>query len=171
MNNSKLQNAILAFVKNKKANAAYYDDNWSERKERKADQIHRDGKTGCGCEESIEGQSSRKRPVHTRVLCRLFQVLFQDCPYKNGHEAMGLDDKEVYSISIDARTNSHPSEEEFPAVLIYLRQEHAGHFDITGKCMTGMLHKECVMPHPVVIEGFFQNQPAGRRDHPVQCPE
>lgn len=35
MNNSKLQSAISAFVKNKKANAAYYDDNWSERKERK----------------------------------------------------------------------------------------------------------------------------------------
>lgn len=36
MNNSKLQSAISAFVKNKKANAAYYDDNWTERKERKA---------------------------------------------------------------------------------------------------------------------------------------
>lgn len=36
MNNSKLQSAITAFVKNKKANAAYYDDNWTERKERKA---------------------------------------------------------------------------------------------------------------------------------------
>lgn len=35
MNNSKLQSAIAAFVKNKKANAAYYDDNWAERKERK----------------------------------------------------------------------------------------------------------------------------------------
>lgn len=36
MNNVKLQSAISAFVKNKKANAAYYDDNWAERKERKA---------------------------------------------------------------------------------------------------------------------------------------
>ena len=54
---------------------------------------------------------------------------------------MGLDDKEVYSIIIHARTDNHPSEEEFSAVLIYLRQEHAGHFDITGKCMTGILHK------------------------------
>ena len=36
MNNSKLQSAIAAFVKNKKANAAYYDDNWAERNERKA---------------------------------------------------------------------------------------------------------------------------------------
>ena len=36
MNNAKLQSAIAAFVKNKKANAAYYDDNWTERKERKA---------------------------------------------------------------------------------------------------------------------------------------
>ena len=35
MNNSKLQSAIAAFVKTKKANAAYYDDNWTERKERK----------------------------------------------------------------------------------------------------------------------------------------
>ncbi len=35
MNNSKLQSAISAFVKNKKSNAAYYDDNWTERKERK----------------------------------------------------------------------------------------------------------------------------------------
>ena len=36
MNNSKLQSAISAFVKNKKANAAYYDENWTERKERKS---------------------------------------------------------------------------------------------------------------------------------------
>jgi hypothetical protein len=36
MNNKKLQSAISAFVKNKKANAAYYDENWTERKERKA---------------------------------------------------------------------------------------------------------------------------------------
>ena len=35
MNNAKLQSAISAFVKNIKANAAYYDDNWTERKERK----------------------------------------------------------------------------------------------------------------------------------------
>ena len=36
MNEKKLKSAISAFVKNKKANAAYYDDNWTERKERKA---------------------------------------------------------------------------------------------------------------------------------------
>ena len=36
MNNTKLQSAISAFVKNKKANAAYYDDNWTERKERES---------------------------------------------------------------------------------------------------------------------------------------
>ena len=36
MNKSKLQSTIAAFVKNKKANAAYYDENWNERKERKA---------------------------------------------------------------------------------------------------------------------------------------
>ena len=36
MNKSKLQFAIVAFIKNKKANAAYHDDNWAERKERKA---------------------------------------------------------------------------------------------------------------------------------------
>lgn len=36
MNNTKLQSAISAFVKNKKTNAAYYNDNWAERKERKA---------------------------------------------------------------------------------------------------------------------------------------
>lgn len=36
MNNQKLQSAISAFVKNKKANAAYYDDNWTERNERKS---------------------------------------------------------------------------------------------------------------------------------------
>lgn len=36
MNKTKLQSAITTFVKNKKANAAYYDDNWTERKERKA---------------------------------------------------------------------------------------------------------------------------------------
>ena len=35
MNNAKLQSAISVFVKNKKANVAYYDDNWTERKERK----------------------------------------------------------------------------------------------------------------------------------------
>ena len=35
MNEKKLKTAISAFVKNKKANAAYYDDNWAERKERK----------------------------------------------------------------------------------------------------------------------------------------
>ena len=36
MNKSKLQSAIRAFVNNKKTNAAYYEDNWTERKERKA---------------------------------------------------------------------------------------------------------------------------------------
>lgn len=36
MNTERLKSAISAFVKNKKANAAFYDDNWSERKERKA---------------------------------------------------------------------------------------------------------------------------------------
>lgn len=36
MNAKKLQGAIMAFTKYKKANAAYYDDNWTERKERKA---------------------------------------------------------------------------------------------------------------------------------------
>ena len=36
LNTAKLQSAISAFVKNKKVNAAYYDDNWTERKERKA---------------------------------------------------------------------------------------------------------------------------------------
>ena len=36
MNRKKLELAISAFVKNKRANAAYYDDNWTERKERKA---------------------------------------------------------------------------------------------------------------------------------------
>lgn len=36
MNKQKLQSAISAFVKNKKANAAYYDENWAERSERKA---------------------------------------------------------------------------------------------------------------------------------------
>ena len=36
MNKTKLQSAIETFVENKKANAAYYNDNWTERKERKA---------------------------------------------------------------------------------------------------------------------------------------
>ena len=36
MNNQKLQSAISAFVMNKEANAAYYDDNWTERNERKS---------------------------------------------------------------------------------------------------------------------------------------
>ena len=35
MNSTKLANAIDAFSKKKKSNAAYYEDNWSERKERK----------------------------------------------------------------------------------------------------------------------------------------
>lgn len=36
MNKDKLKSAISSFVKNKKANAAYYDDNWKERMERRA---------------------------------------------------------------------------------------------------------------------------------------
>lgn len=36
MDNKKLQSAIASFVKNKKNNAAYYDENWAERKERKS---------------------------------------------------------------------------------------------------------------------------------------
>ena len=36
MDNMKLKSAIAAFIKNKKANAAYHDDNWAERNERKA---------------------------------------------------------------------------------------------------------------------------------------
>lgn len=36
MNDKKLKTAIAAFVKNKMDNAAYYDDNWTERNERKA---------------------------------------------------------------------------------------------------------------------------------------
>ena len=36
MNKAKLQSAIDAFIKNKKANTAYYSGNWSERNERKA---------------------------------------------------------------------------------------------------------------------------------------
>lgn len=35
MNGKKLQMAISSFVENKKTNAAYYDENWAERKERK----------------------------------------------------------------------------------------------------------------------------------------
>lgn len=36
MNETKLQSAISSFVKNRKNNAAYYDENWTERKERKS---------------------------------------------------------------------------------------------------------------------------------------
>ena len=36
MDSIKLQSALAAFIKNKKTNAAYYNDNWAERKERKA---------------------------------------------------------------------------------------------------------------------------------------
>lgn len=36
MNNTKLQSAITSFIKSKKVNAAYYNDKWAERKERKA---------------------------------------------------------------------------------------------------------------------------------------
>ena len=35
MNREKLQSAITAFIKNKKSNAAYYEENWTERNERK----------------------------------------------------------------------------------------------------------------------------------------
>ena len=35
MNKTKLQSTISSFIKNKKANAVYYAENWSERKERK----------------------------------------------------------------------------------------------------------------------------------------
>ena len=35
MNSSKLDSAIQAYISKKKTNAAYYDENWSERKERK----------------------------------------------------------------------------------------------------------------------------------------
>lgn len=31
MDSTKLQAAIAAFIKNKKTNAAYHDDNWAER--------------------------------------------------------------------------------------------------------------------------------------------
>lgn len=36
MNKEKLKSAISAFIKNKKSNAAYYEENWTERNERKA---------------------------------------------------------------------------------------------------------------------------------------
>ena len=36
MNKTKLQSAISSFIKNKKANAVYYTENWRECKERKA---------------------------------------------------------------------------------------------------------------------------------------
>ena len=36
MNKDKLKSAIASFVKNKKANSAYYDENWNERMERRA---------------------------------------------------------------------------------------------------------------------------------------
>ena len=36
MNKHKLQSAVLSFIKNKKANAAYNSNNWAERRERKA---------------------------------------------------------------------------------------------------------------------------------------
>lgn len=35
MNNSKLKLAISEFSKKRKSNAAYYEENWDERKERK----------------------------------------------------------------------------------------------------------------------------------------
>ena len=35
MNDKILKSAISTFIKNKNNNAAYYDDNWTERKERK----------------------------------------------------------------------------------------------------------------------------------------
>lgn len=36
MNQAKLHAAVAAFIKNQRENAAYYEDNWAERKERKA---------------------------------------------------------------------------------------------------------------------------------------
>lgn len=36
MNDAKLKSAIQAYISKKKTNAAYYDENWTERKERKA---------------------------------------------------------------------------------------------------------------------------------------
>ena len=36
MNNKKLTTAISAFIAKKKTNAAYYEENWTERKERKS---------------------------------------------------------------------------------------------------------------------------------------
>lgn len=36
MNSSKLKSAIQAYISKRKTNAAYYDENWTERKERKA---------------------------------------------------------------------------------------------------------------------------------------
>ena len=35
MNTQKLNSAIAEFTKKKKSNAAYYEENWAERKERK----------------------------------------------------------------------------------------------------------------------------------------
>ena len=35
MNTQKLNSAIVEFIKKKKSNAAYYEENWAERKERK----------------------------------------------------------------------------------------------------------------------------------------
>ena len=35
MNTKKLNSAIAEFTKKKKSNAAYYEENWAERKERK----------------------------------------------------------------------------------------------------------------------------------------
>ena len=35
MNTQKLNSAIAEFIKKKKSNAAYYEENWAERKERK----------------------------------------------------------------------------------------------------------------------------------------
>lgn len=35
MNAQKLNSAIVEFIKKKKSNAAYYEENWAERKERK----------------------------------------------------------------------------------------------------------------------------------------
>ena len=35
MNTQKLNSAITEFIKKKKSNAAYYEENWAERKERK----------------------------------------------------------------------------------------------------------------------------------------
>ena len=46
MNNELLQKAIFEFSKKKTTNSAYYEDNWAERKERKANIRDKDLKRG-----------------------------------------------------------------------------------------------------------------------------